>query len=78
MKKGGTGPVDVKGYLGDPAYYLETTFDKAFQNLNDSSQPNCYVSKGAKNAQGFVDIQPAAVTKLYLLNRIDYGKWKVN
>ena len=47
------------------------TIDTAFEGIEDATYDHCYISMNEKESQARIDIQPAAVTKLKLLNRAD-------
>ena len=66
-------PIEVTGMLADPAYHghPETTIDKAFEGSHSANYKDCYVSNTNGKAGASIDIEPAKVVQIILLNRKD-------
>ena len=64
-------PIHPAGMLADAAYkgLPETTIDKAFEVDNVIDSLSCYVSKPSSKARATIDIPPAAVSQIQLMNR---------
>ena len=65
--------IAVTGMLADPAYHGHpyTTIDKAFEGSDSWDHAQCYVSNPNGKAQASIDIEPATVYQIKLLNRGD-------
>ena len=68
------GEIQVVGMFADPAWHghPETTIDKAFQKMSDDyNYKQCYVSNTNRLARANIDIEPAVVHQVIILNRGD-------
>ena len=67
--------LEVTGMTADPAWHEHpgTTIDKVFEGIDDFDVQHCYAANSVSRSQARLDIQPAKVVQVQLLNRGDVG-----